>query len=96
MVWDVSFTCDMCGKQKGESNHWWMAAVEQPASLDEPHDQPRSVDRRANQGHNGSQIGRMYDSNLASLQHRLCSWQNGGVHVRPVLPGSRRLDVRLR
>jgi hypothetical protein len=24
MVWDVSFTCDICGKKKGESNHWWM------------------------------------------------------------------------
>jgi hypothetical protein len=24
MVWDVSFTCDVCGKTKGEANHWWM------------------------------------------------------------------------
>src|SRR6478672_4684688 len=24
MVWDVSFTCDICGKTKGEANHWWM------------------------------------------------------------------------
>jgi hypothetical protein len=24
MVWDVSFTCDICGKKKGEANHWWM------------------------------------------------------------------------
>ncbi len=27
MVWDVTFTCDICGKSKGEANHWWMAAV---------------------------------------------------------------------
>ncbi len=27
MVWDVSFTCDICGKTKGEANHWWLAAV---------------------------------------------------------------------
>jgi hypothetical protein len=24
MVWDVSYTCDICGKKKGEANHWWM------------------------------------------------------------------------
>lgn len=24
MVWDVSFTCDVCGATKGEANHWWM------------------------------------------------------------------------
>jgi hypothetical protein len=27
MVWDVSFTCDICGKTKGEANHWWMASL---------------------------------------------------------------------
>ena len=27
MVWDVTFTCDICGKNKGEANHWWMASV---------------------------------------------------------------------
>lgn len=27
MVWDVSFTCDICGRKKGESNHWWMLAL---------------------------------------------------------------------
>ena len=27
MVWDVTFTCDICGKSKGEANHWWMAAM---------------------------------------------------------------------
>lgn len=27
MVWDVTFTCDICGKSKGEANHWWMASV---------------------------------------------------------------------
>ena len=24
MVWEVSFTCDICGTTKGEANHWWM------------------------------------------------------------------------
>lgn len=24
MAWDVSFTCDVCGKKKGTANHWWM------------------------------------------------------------------------
>lgn len=24
MVWDVAYTCDICGKKKGTSNHWWM------------------------------------------------------------------------
>jgi hypothetical protein len=24
MAWDVSFSCDICGKKKGEANHWWM------------------------------------------------------------------------
>ena len=27
MSWDVSFTCDICGKTKGEANHWWMASL---------------------------------------------------------------------
>ena len=27
MVWDVTFTCDICVKNKGEANHWRMAAV---------------------------------------------------------------------
>ncbi len=27
MVWDVSFTCDICGKTKGEANHWWMGSL---------------------------------------------------------------------
>ncbi|HEX3940531.1 MAG TPA: hypothetical protein VHX11_03520 [Acidobacteriaceae bacterium] len=27
MVWDVSFTCDICGRKKGDSNHWWMLAL---------------------------------------------------------------------
>ncbi len=24
MAWEVSFTCDICGKSKGEDTHWWM------------------------------------------------------------------------
>ncbi len=27
MVWDVTFSCDICGKPKGEANHWWMALL---------------------------------------------------------------------
>jgi hypothetical protein len=27
MVWDVSFTCDICGRKKGDSNHWWMLTL---------------------------------------------------------------------
>jgi hypothetical protein len=27
MVWDVAFTCDICGKKKGEANHWWMVMM---------------------------------------------------------------------
>lgn len=27
MVWDVSFTCDICGKKKAEANHWWMVLL---------------------------------------------------------------------
>ena len=27
MVWDVSFTCDICGRKKLESNHWWMLTL---------------------------------------------------------------------
>ncbi len=33
MVWNVMFTCDICGKNKGEANHWWMAAL---GPLDSP------------------------------------------------------------
>ncbi len=27
MVWDLSFTCDICGQKKGAANHWWMVAL---------------------------------------------------------------------
>jgi hypothetical protein len=27
MAWDVSFSCDICGKKKGEANHWWMVML---------------------------------------------------------------------
>ncbi len=27
MVWDVMFSCDICGKTKGEANHWWLAML---------------------------------------------------------------------
>src|SRR5579875_4221213 len=27
MVWDVSFTCDICGNRKGDSNQWWMVVL---------------------------------------------------------------------
>ncbi len=30
MGWDVTFSCDICGKSKGEANHWWMAMLVPP------------------------------------------------------------------
>jgi len=27
MAWDESFSCDICGKMKMESNHWWMVTL---------------------------------------------------------------------
>jgi hypothetical protein len=35
MVWDVSFTCDICGKKKGDSNHWWMYVLGDVPCFDE-------------------------------------------------------------
>jgi hypothetical protein len=39
MSWDVSFTCDVCGRKKGEANHWWMVALGDVLCFDEG--QPR-------------------------------------------------------
>jgi hypothetical protein len=38
MVWDVSFTCDICGKKKAEANHWWMLILGDVPCFEE--DQP--------------------------------------------------------
>jgi hypothetical protein len=27
MVWDVSFTCDICSRKKLDANHWWMLVL---------------------------------------------------------------------
>lgn len=27
MAWDESFNCDICGKAKLESNHWWLVTT---------------------------------------------------------------------
>lgn len=35
MTWDVSFTCDICGKKKGEANHWWMVLLGDVPCYDE-------------------------------------------------------------
>lgn len=35
MVWDLSFSCDMCGQKKGEANHWWMAVLEKQSCYEE-------------------------------------------------------------
>jgi hypothetical protein len=35
MAWDVSFTCDICGKKKGEANHWWMVLLGDVPCYDE-------------------------------------------------------------
>lgn len=39
MTWDVSFTCDICRKKKGEANHWWMVMLGDVPCFDEG--QPR-------------------------------------------------------
>ena len=28
-----SYQCDVCGKQKGEVNHWWLATLDHPEEL---------------------------------------------------------------
>jgi hypothetical protein len=35
MAWDVSFNCDICGKKKGEANHWWMVLLGDVPCYDE-------------------------------------------------------------
>jgi hypothetical protein len=35
MVWDVSFTCDICGRKKLEANHWWMLVLGDVPCFDE-------------------------------------------------------------
>ena len=35
MTWDVSFNCDICGKKKGEANHWWMVLLRDVPCYDE-------------------------------------------------------------
>jgi hypothetical protein len=44
MAWDVSFTCDICGKKKGEANHWWMLSyADCPCDEDDQEPQRFSV-----------------------------------------------------
>ncbi|HVC91098.1 MAG TPA: hypothetical protein VND66_10805 [Acidobacteriaceae bacterium] len=38
MAWDESFTCDICGTAKLESNHWWMVTLGNVLCFEE--DQP--------------------------------------------------------
>jgi hypothetical protein len=35
MVWDVSFTCDICSSKKLESTHWWMLVLGDVPCFDE-------------------------------------------------------------
>lgn len=28
VTWTETFNCDICGKQKGSTDHWWLAWVE--------------------------------------------------------------------
>jgi glutathionylspermidine synthase len=28
MTWTETFNCDICGKQKGNTDHWWLAWTE--------------------------------------------------------------------
>jgi hypothetical protein len=39
MSWDVSFRCDICGRKKGDANHWWMVSLGDVPCWDEG--QPR-------------------------------------------------------
>jgi hypothetical protein len=39
MSWDVSFTCDICGRKKGDANHWWMVVLGDVPCFE--HGQPR-------------------------------------------------------
>ena len=36
MVWSVAFSCDFCGKGKGEANHWWMARLNESHEASTP------------------------------------------------------------
>ena len=34
MTWTESFTCNICGKRKGDVDHWWLAWVDQVQPTD--------------------------------------------------------------
>lgn len=40
MAWTERFTCDICGKQMGEDEKWWIALNECAPSLDLKSNQP--------------------------------------------------------
>jgi hypothetical protein len=35
MVWDVTFSCDICGRKKADANHWWMFMLGDVPCFDE-------------------------------------------------------------
>lgn len=71
MVWDVSFTCDICGKTKGEANHWWMASLG-PLESAEPVDRDPSFSDSSFGSHaSGGRASRDAD---ALLRFSLMRW----------------------
>jgi hypothetical protein len=38
MTWTESFQCNICGKKKGDVDHWWISWVDivQPSDVEEP------------------------------------------------------------
>jgi hypothetical protein len=41
MTWTESFSCNVCGKRKGEVDHWWLAWVDQIQPSDEEEFKPK-------------------------------------------------------
>ena len=41
MTWTETFSCNVCGKRKGEVDHWWLAWVDQIQPSDEEEFKPK-------------------------------------------------------
>lgn len=41
MTWTESFSCNVCGKRKGEVDHWWLAWVDQIQPSDDEEFKPK-------------------------------------------------------
>ncbi len=40
MAWVERFTCDVCGKLRGETEAWWVAEIDCPSTTDNTPSQP--------------------------------------------------------